>query len=439
MTQTPNGYGYQAALSNESVLNKTEKTVQYLTWKNGLLSKLFPLGKKFEHVEAGLYQYPVVSSYKGGVGARHPDGVFPVAQQVTPNWAQFNTTQTYGTIQMQQKYERVSRATSIMGTFTKQVERLIQNKTRLENMALLGDGSGVRAQANGAGTGSTVTVEYWDGSDAPGVTYFLEVGDPIAIIDAAGGLGTVKATSTISAVDRANGLITFADAIGAQIADGDYLVEGDINGDSYNRGAETGPINGIHVIGNQVGGTLSLGSVAGTYNGIALGTVPDWQAQIVGADTAMKAWDQLDLVIALTKHEQELDDDVAVSVLVVNPTWFVEQYKFQVDGTVFDTFSMSNGFELKAPVLNFMGKQIPIKQTKFMHPFHIAGIASDSWGIAMQMPWQFEKEGGGIRQRVPSRDAFYATMFEYKALECCLPNRNLFIKGVSVTDEASRF
>ena len=90
-------------------------------------------------------------------------------------------------------------------------------------------------------------------------------------------------------------------------------------------------------------------------------------------------------------------------------------------------------------ILRFYVCCIIAKQTKFMHPYHIAGIASDSWGIAMQMPWQFEKEGGGIRQRVPGRDAFYATMFEYKALECCLPNRNLFIKGVSVTDEASRF
>jgi len=444
--QIPGGYTTETPLTDEATRNTIQKGFQDLTRQEGILGKLIPMtGEKFQKT-AGFYQHAVRSGYKPGTGARHHAGLFPMAGSTSPEFAAFKTTQRYGTVQFDNKYLETRGAGDIVGGFKEEIKDLFDAKLRQENQAVFGDGSGVVAQVDGAPPAGnlTFTAKYWDGSaggvaGGNGVTYWLEPGDPVNFINPA--TGAVNASAMVTAVNTTTGLVTVNAPVLGAVSASDYIVEGDVNGNSYNLGhdTETGPFDGIDAVFNMAGTTNVLGDAAGAYHRLTTAAIPRWKPNVVGTDATLVAYSPETVLRAMTAATTEVDGEFMFDIAIVNPAWYNEQYAFVEGGIVRDSFAMANGLKIDSPFIDYMGHKVRIVAHNYAHPNHISVIGSKSWYILEEMPWQFETKGGGAVQRVEGRDAQYATMKQYIQVGCRSPRDNLVIKGVQVNRTGMRY
>ena len=306
------------------------------------------------------------------------------------------------------------------------MKNAVRDATNQLNRISHGDGSGVLAKIGATAAvaaGSPVTIKHVNGYSF-GACQFLEEGDSIAILNAAG--DTVKATTRItrtggSAIDWDGQKIYLADPV--NLVDGDLIVLGDAFGNSY--GAEANGLRGI--IKNT-----------GDVQGISCDDYNRWKSIIVDKTAAPVPYDWTHVTRLVSGSMYKGSSSPANLVLLMHPA-MLEEHQRLVDPDLRyqpTDFQLNKGLEV--PVFSVLGKQIPVRDSVHMGFQEIVCLNTDELERFELSPMDWDDTDGAIVKNLQGKDAVYAFLKYYWAIAAKSLNHFARMDGIQVdTDYVS--
>ena len=273
--------------------------------------------------------------------------------------------------------------------------------------------SGVLALVNGATTASTTVVlkqrecdaSLYSGTKAYMSTYagarYIRPGMQLAIGTSAELTNNTAPTTTVVSVNQSTQTVTLADAV--TLADNDYVVEGDANGNEY---------------GNVLTGMHDAVNNTGTYHGINKATNSSWQSFITDNSNNLRDFNSF----RITSLLMEMSDLGPKDVDEMDPVIFSHNSLLQVYLQEIEPVYMQT--DLKALkghttiAYQYGAKQIPW-QTARSHPLNSYHVLDRKSLKRLRLgDYGWDTSTGGIWKQIPGTFAFQAYAYNEIELVC---------------------
>ena len=273
--------------------------------------------------------------------------------------------------------------------------------------------SGVLALVNGATSSSTTVVlkqrecdaSLYSGTKAYMSAYagarYIRPGMQLAIGTAAELSGNTAPTTTVVSVNQSTQTVTLADAV--TLADNDYVVEGDANGNEY---------------GNVLTGMHDAVNNTGTYHGIDKAANSSWQSFITDNSNNLRDFNSF----RITSLLMEMSDLGPKDVDEMDPVIFSHNSLLQVYLQEIEPVYMQA--DLKALkghttiAYQYGAKQIPW-QTARSHPLNSYHVLDRSSLKRLRLgDYGWDTSTGGIWKQIPGTFAFQAYAYNEIELVC---------------------
>lgn len=362
------------------------------------------LKRNEEDVGGRIASVPLHTGRNSGVGARADGGNLPVAGRQLHALAQYNCAYNYGRIQVTCPTIAASRKDkyAFVKAVDNEIKGMVKDMKDDLNRQLFNDRSGRMATVtvqNGAAQ-ATFTV------DNP---QYIQTGMVIDNIRA----GAFRATRTVTAVNRATGVITVdATYPGAgEVGVADIIVR------SGNFGLEMMGLGGIVSNTNTFDGQFVGGlNRALPQNGF-------WHANVLANSGAARP---LTLDLMQTGFDASEIEGGEVSLII---TSYEQRRRYlalvKADGRFVNNLKMDGGFE----ALDYNGK--PLVVDRHMRPGSIFFLDEATLEIYRMSDFDWMDQDGSVLSRVPNMDAYEATLFKYATLGCGNCNNNTVLRDLS--------
>ncbi len=371
--------------------------------------------------------FAVVDGMQAGYGYR-PNTMAPIAptsRAVDPVWATVDTTNFYGSISIFNKdYIRLRNTpdsiTQTLASVDGQIKRLRTSMVHDHNCSFFGDGTAVIAKVKTDVTSATVAMKHWTGADVGSTTYAVKKGLSVAFIRPT--TGAVVWLDYVTTASFEDGTCTLSTNPGAGvIAANDYIVIGDVNGNSY---------------GLACGGLYSMFNASTSYLGVTLANLPEWVPQVhanpAGAGTPRPYNPDLIVQAYLLAKSNAIGD--GPDFLLSSNNEFMEHYKNYDANVQRSVFETDMGLEIDLPMFNLVGKPIPWRVEELAVPGHIIGLSTESWERVVDDEGSWQKgDNGAILRYFERADAYYGLFYRYVNMYCAEPRANFLIKDIEIS------
>lgn len=371
--------------------------------------KLVEKGSK--HITDGNYeaQFAVHTARNWGIGARNEFEDLPEAGENKDARASVFLKYHYGTIQgTSQVFKQVStKVQSFVDWMTREVEGIKETLKRDQNRQVYGDGTGTLALLTNAPSGATTFVV-----DSP---LWIEKGQFIDVLTAAslGNPTPTKGNSALLKVTDVNFSTNTVTVTGGTVtaAIGSAVVLAGPTANNWKKETE---------------GLGLIVSNTATLHNINPATEPEWKpGYIEGSVGTLAELDLTHLAQAIHKEGTSITD-VLTTYGVANAYWNTLQGLRRYDGGE----KLTGGATV--PVLQTLFGDIPITLDWACPTGHLYAINRNEMFINQIGDWEWIDETGSMWQKVPNKDAFYATLRKFSNIG--VYRRNAFGKLTGITE-----
>lgn len=384
-------------------------------------------------VDGKNVQYPIHYGRNIGVGAVGENKTLPVAGNQTTAGVTIPYRYTYGRIQL--TTQTIKQSKTSKGAFKKAMELetqgLITDMKRLINRYLWGFGAGILCKVNGQqASGTTINVK-----DAHGVSNsvagarlvqtsevvaFLRNATPSSVTDSDIVASSVHPAVSSIASDFSS--ITFDEATGATLNDGDLIILAPGDADSESSAGKE-PMGLLGIVDDS--------TYLGTLHGVARSTVGKYKATKIAANG--------NLNFNLLQRAEDLTDERggSVSVLYSHHSVRREYLKLLIAAKRFvggDVAAPDAGFAQSAigKAVEWNGKPWEVER---MCPFGmIFGLDKSKLTRYVNCEGEWADEDGSVLGRILNKDAYEARYRIFDNYHSDMPCANFRIDNVTLTE-----